>query len=82
VRLDGSAPEGQVVVEGALPRDGTGRLLVPFRPGDVLVVSAPFAETMATGVSEFEAILRWPWRRADPASRSGWTGGEFGFVFR
>jgi hypothetical protein len=82
VRLDGGTPEGRVVVEGALPRDGTGRLLVPFRPGDVLAVSAPFVDTVATSVSETEAILRWPWRRADPDSISGWTGGEFGFPFR
>ena len=82
VRLDGGTPDGQVVVEGALPRDGTGRLLVPFRPGDVLAVSAPFVDTVATSVSGTEAILRWPWRRADPDSISGWTGGEFGFPFR
>jgi hypothetical protein len=66
MQADGSASEDRVVVEGALPRDGTGRLLVPFRPGDLLRISAPFVETTVTSVSWSEAIPRWPWQRADP----------------
>jgi hypothetical protein len=80
VQAGGGASEDRLVVEGALPRDGTGRLLVPFRPGDVLRVSMPFVETTVTGVTRSTVVLRWPWRRVDPASRYGWTGGEFGFL--
>jgi hypothetical protein len=86
MQADGSASEDRVVVEGALPRDGTGRLLVPFRPGDLLRISAPFVETTVTSVSWSEAIPRWPWQRADPwpgdgapdPVRSGRVGGGDG----
>src|SRR6266536_6574002 len=81
VQADGSAAEHRVLVEGALPRDPTGRLLVPFRAGDVLRVAAPFVETVVTSVDEGEAILRWPWRRVDPASRMLWTDTVWGFPF-
>jgi hypothetical protein len=78
---DGSAAVG-IVVQGALPRDSAGRLLVPFRLGDVLRISGPFVETTVTDVDEFMVVLRWPWRRVDPASDYGWMGGEFAFPFR
>jgi hypothetical protein len=70
-----------VLIEGALPLDPTGRLLVPFRAGDVLRISAPFVETVAASVDEREAILRWPWRRVDPASEMLWTDRVWGFPF-
>jgi hypothetical protein len=81
VHAEGSVSDDQVVVEGVLARDGTGRLMIPFRSGDVLKASGPFVETVATSVSRHEVILRWPWRRIDPASQYGWTGGEYGFPF-
>lgn len=78
---DGSASR-EIVVQGSLPRDGAGRLLVPFRPGDVLRISEPFVETTVTNADETMVVLRWPWRRVDPASQYGWMGGESAFLFR
>lgn len=72
-------PEDGVVVEGPLPREATGRLLVPFRPGDVVRVSTPFVETTVTGVTGAEVRLRWPWLRNDPRSDYDWSRAEFTF---
>jgi hypothetical protein len=73
---EGGAAENRVVVEGALPRDGLGRLLVPFRSGDVLRVSLLFVDTTVIDATESAVTLRWPWRRN---GRSLWLGAEFTF---
>jgi hypothetical protein len=73
---ESAAAENRVMVEGALPRDGSGRLLVPFRCGDVLRVSLPFVDTTVTNAAESAVTLRWPWRRN---GRSLWLGAEFTF---
>jgi hypothetical protein len=68
-----------MVVEGVVPRDGTGRLMVPFRPGDVLRLSTAFVETVVTKATASEVTLRWPWLRNDPKSRYDWSSAEFTF---
>ncbi len=54
---------------------------MPFRTGDVLQVAAPFVETVAASVDDREAVLRWPWRRVDPASKMVWAAPLCGFPF-
>lgn len=74
--------EGVVLVEAgaSVPRAASGRPEPPFRPGDVLRISCPFAETEVDKATRYMIGVRWPWARIDPASRYRWSGGA-GFDF-